>query len=114
MTLALVLFGVAATGGLLLAYLRFTNKPLPMPLAMLHGLIAASGLVALAMTVLDGTASSKARIAFFIFLGAALGGITLFSFHLRKKALPLGIVAAHGLTAVVAFVVLLLAVLGTE
>ena len=42
MTIALTLFGLAATGGLLLAYLRFTNKPLPISLAMLHGLIAES------------------------------------------------------------------------
>lgn len=114
MTIPLVLFAIAATGGLTLAYLRFNNKPLPLPLAMLHGLFAASGLIALAMTALDEAASSKARLAFFLFLGAALGGFTLLSFHLRKKALPLGIVAAHGLTAIVAFVILLLAVYGTD
>lgn len=112
MTIALVLFGMAATAGLRLAYLRATNKPLPISLARVHGLLAASGLVVLTISVLDGTASSLGRIAFFVFVGAALGGFTLFSFHFRKKPLPLAIVAAHGLTAVVAFVVLLVAVVG--
>ncbi len=111
MTIALVLFGLAAAGGLLLAYLRFSDKPLPLPLALLHGAGAAAGIVALLLAVMRAGAPGQARLALGLFVVAALGGFTLFSFHLRKKALPLGVVVGHGLLAVAALVVLLLGVL---
>jgi hypothetical protein len=111
MTLALVLFALAAAGGSFLAYLRFTNKPLPIALALGHGAGAAAGIVALLLVVLRADSGGQPRLALILFGVAALGGITLFSFHLRKKQLPLGLVVGHGLLAVTAFVVLLLAVL---
>jgi hypothetical protein len=109
MTAAIVLFALAATGGLALAYLRITNKPLPMPLALLHGAGAAAGLIALLLAVVQGAAMGGARIALGIFVVAALGGFALFSFHVRKQPLPIPLVVVHGLAAVVAFVLLLLA-----
>lgn len=108
MTIALVLFGIAALGGLALAALRFANRPLPMPLALLHGLLAASGLAALALAVVNG-APGGARTALVVFLLAALGGFFLFALHLKKRALPIPVVLVHGLAAVAAFVVLALA-----
>lgn len=111
MTLAAILFGVAALGGVVMAILRFGGKELPpMGLAILHGVVAAAGLVALIVAVLSGGASSTATIALVLFLGAAIGGFVLFSYHLRRKALPIPYVAIHGLVAVVAFVILLLAI----
>jgi hypothetical protein len=111
MFIALVLFAVAALGGLTLAYLRMTDKPLPLPLALGHGGLAAAGLVTLALAVFSGGASGTARIALGIFVVAALGGFYLFSLHLRKLQQPMGVVAIHGLVAVVAFVTLLAAYL---
>jgi hypothetical protein len=111
MTVAIILFALAATGGLLLAYLRINNKELPMPLALVHGAAAAAGLVALALGVLGGAATDQARIALGLFVAAALGGFALFSFHVRKKPLPIPLVVVHGLAAVAAFALLLLAVL---
>jgi hypothetical protein len=109
-TLAAILFGVAALGGVAMAIMRFSGKELPpMGLAILHGLAAAAGLIALIIAVMGG-ASSKATIALVLFLGAAIGGFMMFSYHLRRKALPIPYVIIHGLVAVVAFVVLLLAV----
>lgn len=111
MTIALALFAVAAAGGLFLAYLRFSNKPLPLPVALLHGALAASGLVVLASVALGADGTNRARLALGVFVLAALGGLTLFSFQLRKKQLPLPIVALHGLVAVTAFLILLSAVM---
>lgn len=110
MTLAAILFGVAALGGGVMAILRFSGTELPpMGLAILHGVVAAAGLIALIVAVMGG-ASSKATIALVLFFGAAIGGFVMFSYHLRRKALPIPYVVVHGLVAVVAFVVLLLAV----
>jgi hypothetical protein len=111
MITALILFGVAAAGGLLLVFLRVTNKPLPTALALLHGALAASGLVALAMSVFGAGGPNGARLALGLFVLAALGGFVLFSFHLRKKQLPMGIVMVHALVAIAAFLILLGAIL---
>jgi hypothetical protein len=112
MTLALALFAVAAVGGALLAYLRFSNKPIPIPLALLHGALAASGLVVLAVGVLNDNAPSRAGLALGLFVLAALGGFVLFSFHLRKQQLPAPVVVIHGAVAVIAFLILLVSVVG--
>ncbi len=113
MTLAAILFGMAAAGGMAMAFIRLSGKDLPpMWLALLHGLLAASGLVALALAALAPGANSGARIALGGFVVAALGGFTLFSFHLRRRALPIPLVGIHGAVAVTAFVFLLVTILG--
>lgn len=115
MSLAAILFAISAAGGLTMAIIRFGGKPLPpMGLALLHGAFGAAGLVALIVAVTGGGAPSKATLALGGFLIAALGGFALFSFHLRKKALPVPVVLIHGLVAVVSFVVLLLAIFGAR
>lgn len=111
MLTALILFGVAALGGLLLVYLRVTNKPLPLPLALIHGAVAAIALVLLAVFVFGSAGAGSAQLALGLFVLAALGGFLLFSFHLRKKQLPMGIIMVHALVAVAAFLILLGAVL---
>lgn len=109
---AIVLFAIAAVGGLSMAVLHFRGKtPPPTLLAAVHGLLAASGLVVLLLAVLKIGMSGTPAIALGLFLLAALGGFALLSFHLRGRALPNGLVAGHGLLAVAAFLVLLTAVI---
>jgi hypothetical protein len=107
MLTALIVFAIAAAGGLLLAFLRVTNKPLPLPVALLHGALAATGLVLLAVAAFGAGGPERARLALGLFVLAALGGFVLFSFHLRKKQLPMGIMVIHALVAVAAFLILL-------
>jgi hypothetical protein len=107
MTIALVLFAVAAVGGLMLAFMRVTNKPLPLSLALVHGALAAAGLVLLAVGAFSVKGTGQTRLALALFVLAALGGFTLFSFHMRKRQLPMPIVVIHGLVAVAAFLILL-------
>ncbi len=108
MTIALVLFAIAAVGGLILAVIRFRGQPYPpLGLAVVHGLFAAAGLVALIAGVAQGHAPSRATIALILFIVAALGGFVLFFTHLRKTALPKALIVIHALVAVVAFIILL-------
>jgi hypothetical protein len=107
---ALVLFAIAAVGGLVLAIRRFQGKELPMGLALAHGAAAAAGLVLLLVGVIAGSAGVHARTPLILFVVAALGGFLLFSFHLRKRDLPIPVVVIHALVAVVAFVLLLLGI----
>jgi len=113
MTTALVLFGLAALGGLAMAIQRFRGAPHPpLPLALVHGAAAAAGLVVLILAVAGAGAPSLAKTALVVFLIAALGGFFLLSIHLRKQPLPIPVVVVHALVAVTGFVLLLVATLG--
>jgi hypothetical protein len=106
---AVVAFGLAALGGLTMLMMRLGNRPLPMPLAVLHGLGAATGLVCLAAAVLGGGAPPFATYALVGFGAGALGGFYLFSIHLRGQVHPVAIILVHGSIAVTSFVLLLIA-----
>jgi hypothetical protein len=109
MVAALVLFAVAAVGGIVLALIRFKGKPYPpLGIALVHGAVAAAGLVTLIAVIAQGAAgSSMATTALVLFIVAALGGFALFFHHLRKVALPIWLVVVHALVAVTAFLILL-------
>ena len=112
MVVALVLFGVAALGGLVLAAQRFRGAPQPaLPLALIHGAVAAAGLIALIVAVTGAAgAVTLAKVALIVFLIAALGGFFLISQHLSKKPLPIPVVVIHALVAVTGFILLLIGV----
>lgn len=108
MNVAVILFAIAALGGVVMAVMRFSGRDLPpMGLAILHGVTAAAGLVALLLAVIGSSVSTMTTVALVGFVVAALGGFYLFSFHLRRQALPIPPVVIHGLLAVVSFVILL-------
>lgn len=109
--IAIVLFALAALGGIILAALHLKKNDAPIPLALVHGLAAAVGLVLLIVAVMQIPSAGLAGVALAIFLIAALGGFVLFAMHLTKKSLPRGLIFVHGLAAVVAFVVLLVSLL---
>ncbi len=103
------LFAIAAIGGLTLVGMKFTGKEMPIPLALLHGAFAAAGLVTLILNVVENRVNTFMNISLVLFVIVALGGFALFSLHLMKKRQPLLLIAAHGLGAVISFVVLLIA-----
>ncbi|HEV7921674.1 MAG TPA: hypothetical protein VGR02_12870 [Thermoanaerobaculia bacterium] len=110
LTWILILFAVAALGGLTLAVLRFRNRPLPMPLALIHGAVAAIALVMLLVLALGPNGTRIERISLGGFVVAALGGFFLFSYHVRKRPLPIAVVVIHGLVAVASFLALVMVV----
>ena len=111
MTTAIVLFAIAALGGLVMALMRFGGRELPpLGLALVHGLLAAAGLVALIVALVGHGYTIATIIALLGFVGAALGGFYLFSLHMKKQALPIPYVLVHGGFAVISFVILLVGV----
>ena len=112
MQLAAVLFAIAALGGLTLATLHFMGKPRPLPLALLHLLLAATALVPLLRAVLADSSNMVANVAAGILVVVALGGLFLLSFRLRSLPLPTPVVLIHGSAAVVGFGTLLAAIVG--
>jgi uncharacterized SAM-binding protein YcdF (DUF218 family) len=108
---ALILFALAALGGLTMAGLKFSGKAIPLPLAIGHGLLAATALILLIREVMTVGGSGLLTAAVVIFVLAALGGLTLFSFHLRGRELPKPLILAHGGIAATGFIVLVFAFL---
>lgn len=108
-TIALVCFAVAALGGLFLAVRHFKGASLPMPVTVLHGLLAATGLVLLIVAYVQG--AGNLGLALLLLVLAALGGFFLVSFHLRGKRAPSPGVVAHAVLAVAGVVALLLVIL---
>jgi hypothetical protein len=108
-TWAAVVFAIAALGGATLATMHFRGRTvLPMPLALLHGLLAATGLVLLIAAALTMPGfGGMGLAALVIFLVAALGGFYLFAHTVRGRRLPSPVVLIHGGAAVVAFLLLL-------
>jgi hypothetical protein len=105
---AVAIFALAALLGITLAAKHLKKKNAPIPLALVHGLAAAVGLVLLIIVVVHMSSAGPAGVALGIFVIAALGGFVLFAMHLMRKMLPPALIVLHGLLAVVAFVVLLI------
>lgn len=108
----IVLFTLAALGGLAMAAMRFgANRNPPIWLAMGHGLLAASGLALLMFAAFTTQLPLLANLAAALFAFAALGGAFMnLAFHWQHKLLPKTLVAGHALLAVAGYVCLILAV----
>ncbi|HYE58490.1 MAG TPA: hypothetical protein VD948_08285 [Rhodothermales bacterium] len=111
-TASLVLFALAALGGVTLAAFHFTGRERPLTLGVIHGLAVAAGLVLLVLMVLNAPSAGRGGVALGLFVAAALGGFVLLARHLRKQPWPTGLVLLHGALAVTGFVLLLLWTLG--
>jgi hypothetical protein len=114
MQIAAILLGIAALGGVTMVAIRASKKinP-PTGLAVVHGLVAAAGLVTLLYHVFTATAPVPQLVnwAIGLFVAAALGGLGLFTlFHLRNRLLPVWMMLGHGAVGATGLVLLLLAI----
>ncbi len=102
---AVIVFAVAALGGLVLASSVLRGKFAPWGLSLLHAALGATGLILVLLAVVKGSEGAIAA-ALIILLVAALGGFYLASMHLRKSIPPKGVVVIHAALAVTGFVIL--------
>ena len=89
LTYALIVFAVAALGGLVLASSVLRGKLAPWALSILHALLGATGLVLLLLGVMGGSGAGRAVAALGLLVVAALGGFYLASIHARKAVAPI-------------------------
>lgn len=104
---AVIVFAIAALGGLFLAAHVLRDKFAPWPVSLLHAGLGALGLILLIVVLAEGGASQTVLIGFVVLLVAALGGFFLASFHLRKRLPPKAVVVIHASVAVVGFLAVL-------
>ncbi len=111
---SIVLLALAAVFGLYMFFRVFAGALPPWPAAILHGLLAASGLLILLYAAfLAGTPQPQAVvIAAVLLVVAALGGFPMVGFHLQRKVPPKALAAIHALVAVAGFGTLAASMLG--
>jgi hypothetical protein len=107
LTLATILLILAAAVGAIMLAMRVREELPPIRLALLHGALAAAGLLVLAILVIDGGEGILLTAALAAFFITALGGSTLLASHVTRGSFPLVGAAAHAGTALLAFVILI-------
>jgi hypothetical protein len=107
LTYSVLIFAIAAVGGLILASKVLTGKLAPWALSIIHALLGATGLILLALAATSGSANGRTTAALALLVIAALGGFYLASYHLRKKIAPKAVVVIHAGVAVAGFLTLL-------
>lgn len=107
--IAIIIFAIAAVGGLFLASKVLTGKLAPWAVSIVHALLGATGLVALILAVLEPGGAEDVRLtaALGLLVIAALGGFYLASIHMKGYVAPRNIVFVHAGIAVIGFLTLL-------
>jgi hypothetical protein len=108
---ALIVFAIAAVGGLVLASSVLRGKLAPWAVSILHALLGATGLVLLLWQVVQGSTGGRVLGALGLLVAAALGGFYLAALHGRKTVAPKMVVVLHAGLAVVGVLVLVTAVM---
>ncbi|SES94342.1 hypothetical protein SAMN05216326_10779 [Nitrosomonas marina] len=112
LTYAIVIFAIAAIGGVFMATKVLSGQLAPWPLSIVHALLGATGLIMLIMIVLEGSAAGAVTAALGLLVVAALGGFYLASLHMKQVVAPKNVVIIHAGVAVVGFLILLSVFLG--
>lgn len=106
----IVLFAIAAVFGLTLIIPVLQGKTPSRAFVFIHGGLAAVALILLIVRYVN-EAEAVPVISLVLFVVAALGGFVLFGNDLQKKPIPKALAVVHASAAVVAFLILLFAVL---
>jgi hypothetical protein len=109
---SIVLFLIAALGGLYMAARIFGGNLPPWAVVIIHGVLAASGLLVLLYALFTGVLAATIVIGAILLVIAALIGFFMFSYQLRKLAPPKAAVVLHAAVAVIGVVCLLVNALG--
>lgn len=106
-TYALILFVIAALGGLVMAMKVLKGQFAPWPLSFLHAALGAAGLGFLLIAILKGSSDVRVLAALGILVVAALGGFYLAALHAKKSIAPKAVVLIHATVAAIGVVTLI-------
>ena len=106
---AIILFAIAALGGLVMAFQVFRGRDRPWSwLAMLHGLLGAAGLTLLLYATAMAGVAQLVNVGLVVLVAAAIGGAYLaLKYHVNMLPLSRPVVLGHAALAIVGFVLVL-------
>lgn len=105
---AILVFLLAAVFGLFILARVLQNKPTPKPAVIIHGPIAAVGLVLVIIDIVKGHTEGLLISALIIFIVAAIGGFTMYVLDTLGKRIPKPLAIIHPLVALAALIVLII------
>lgn len=108
---AIFLFIIALCFGLGLLVTVLSDRPTSKPVILIHGGAALVGLLVIIVYMLKGHFQPLLIASIILFVIAALGGLTLFSFDWRAKPIPKALAVLHPLLAFTAFLLLVIYIL---
>lgn len=111
---AIVLFALAAAGGLVLAGVRvFGGRNPPASLALLHGLLAGAGLTLLLFAAFTAGLPTLALWGLVLLVLAACGGLVMnLHYAWNRNLIPPPLMYGHALIAVAGFILLVVDAFG--
>jgi hypothetical protein len=104
---AIILFLIAAGFGLVVLTAILKNQPTPKPFVYIHGIIAASAVTLVIYYLVTSPASPLLVASLVLFVGAALGGLTLFTLNMKHKPIPKVLALAHPIVGILGLVTLI-------
>ena len=108
LTYAILLFSVAAVGGLYMAVRIINGHLAPWSLSLLHAALGATALVLTAMAVIHGAGGPViGPMTLITLLVAALGGFWLAGIHMKKNVASMALVITHASVAVTGVLLLI-------
>ena len=105
---AIILFIVAAVFGLINLIALLEERPTHNRVVLLHGLIAAAAIVLVLIYMFLNGFPTPLITSLILFILAALGGLTLVSFDMKKKPVPKLLVVLHPVIAIAGLIVLII------
>lgn len=105
------LLAAAASGGLVMAGIRFLGKRNPPPwLGLAHGLLVAAALGLLVFATCAGVVPQSALIALALFLVASLAGAIMnLGYAWKNRLIPATLLIGHAVLAILGFGFLMIA-----
>ncbi|WP_133131225.1 hypothetical protein [Legionella yabuuchiae] len=103
---AVIFFSLAALLGLYMLSFILRDKNFPKMVAFVHGPLAAIGIILLIVYAYFHRQYPLVSLTLFIL--AAFGGIMMFYKHLSGHSVPKWMAIGHGITAIIAFCLLLI------
>jgi len=107
---ALLALGCGAVAGIFLAVRHFIRKPMPVSVALLHGLGGATGFAFVLLTVVSEPTFQPIRDVLYLLIATVVLGVVNLLFHIRKVRHRTSLILMHGLTAVTSAAMLIRAI----
>jgi len=92
---AIIVFLIAAVGGVFMAYRILNGEFAPWAVSLIHLALGGAGLILVLLAVMAGEGGFLGQLTFAILLVTALGGFWLAAVHLKKRVASSGLVILH-------------------
>ena len=107
-TIAIILLMLAVSVGVFILKAVLKNQATPKPFVFLHGPLAITAIVLLIVNIYKGHTEGLLFASVVILIGAALGGLTMFTMDMCNKRFPKSLAIIHPIAGITGLIVLII------